>query len=311
MICTCAALAALLLCPLPARADPAWDVGMILGYAAIAFAVVLYLYPLRGSGADGASLPHRRLLTVSQHRRFGWIALTLGAIHTVLLLVAQPLSAHYLLPSAPLYMLCGLGALIALGILVPTGLSTRTSMRKPGGAPVAAPTHAILASIFMVLLGAHLLGSGQYVDTRPKAAVACLLLAMPLLWNAIRTWSGSGSRRYWAATITALVAGFALLLLPMGTTTAHLMEPATRTPDILPMHFPHELHTSVNCVACHHNFQDDTGKANCIDCHRSARADLTRSSEATFHVFCRDCHRELALAGEHHGPTRECAPCHH
>ena len=284
---------------------------MILGYAAVAFTLVLYLYPLRGTGADGTSLPHRRLLTVSQHRRLGWIALALGLAHTAMLLVAQPLSAHYLLPSAPLYMSCGLGALIALGILVPTGLATRTSMRKPAGAPIAAPSHAILAAVFIALLGAHLLGSGQYLDTRIKAAVACLLLAMPLLWSAIRTYGCASNRRYWAATLTALVAGFALLLLPMGTTTAHLLEPVARTPDILPIHFPHELHTSVNCVACHHNFQDDTGKANCIDCHRSGRADLTRSSEATFHVFCRACHRELALAGARHGPTRTCAPCHH
>jgi hypothetical protein len=37
---------------------------------------------------------------------------------------------------------------------------------------------------------------------------------------------------------------------------------------------------------------------------------LTLSSEATFHVFCRDCHARLALDGLKHGPTRRCSECH-
>ena len=88
-------------------------------------AVTLYLYPLRGEG-----LPHKRLFTLSQHRRIGWIALVLGLLHAAILLVAQPLVGHYLLPSAPLYMLLGLIALIALAILVATGLAARSALRS-------------------------------------------------------------------------------------------------------------------------------------------------------------------------------------
>ena len=120
--------AAVLLLPLPASGGLIWDLGAALGYGSLAFAVVLYLYPLRGEG-----IAHRRLFTVSQHRRIGWITLSLAVLHTAILLVAQPLTGHYLLPSAPLYMLCGLVALVALAVLVATGISARSALRH--GAP--------------------------------------------------------------------------------------------------------------------------------------------------------------------------------
>ena len=116
---------AIALCPLPASGGILWDIGIGVGYAALVGVATLYLYPLRGDG-----LPHRRLATLSQHRRTGWAALALGILHTALLLVAEPLSSRYLLPSTPLYMLSGIAALIALAILVPTGLSARAALRK-------------------------------------------------------------------------------------------------------------------------------------------------------------------------------------
>ncbi|MGH8137933.1 MAG: cytochrome c3 family protein [Steroidobacteraceae bacterium] len=275
------------------------------------FAVILYLYPLRGRGLKGETLPHRRLFTVSQHRRFGWVALGLAGLHTTIVLVAQPLTVRYLLPSAPIYMLCGIGALAALAILVPTGLSTRASMRRPPARAVAGISHAAVAALLLGLLGAHLVGSAQLVDTPVKSIAVCVLLALPLLWTAVRTRAERLRGGYWAATVVAIIVGATLLLLPIRSTTARLLEPAARASETLPLHFPHEMHTSVNCVACHHNFRDDTGTANCVDCHRSAREDLVRSSESTFHVFCRDCHRDLAREGRRHGPTRTCQPCHH
>ena len=162
----CAFAAALLLSPLPASAGFIWDITAGVGYGSLVFAVALYLYPLRGEG-----IPHRRLFTVSQHRRIGWIALILGVLHAVILCVAQPLTGHYLLPSAPLYMLCGIVALIALAVLVATGISARSKLRR--GAPAGASdvaTHAVLAALLLGLLGAHIVGSGQLVD-RPIKTV--------------------------------------------------------------------------------------------------------------------------------------------
>ena len=400
-----AVTSALLLCPLPASGGAWWDIGIAVGYIALVFAATLYLYPLRGEG-----LPHRRLFTLSQHRRIGWIALTLCVLHAAILLIAQPLVGHYLLPSTPLYMLLGIAALVALAVLIGTGLSARSALRKatsrglaartapedpsaspsplgipspPLGvpslaarslaarsedqwaspprtsstlaatsAPTAAPTvtsatlaaasartaappvtsatlagapartaapagkpptsisiHAVLAALFPALTGAHLIGSAQLLDKPTKAITACLLLALPLLWAAYRSF-----RRQARLATTALpccAAALALLLLPIPTASPRLLQQATQ-PSLLPTYFPHEKHTTVNCVTCHHNFIDKTGIGSCLDCHRPPRPDLPQSPEATFHTFCRTCHTQLAelTTQTKHGPTRSCSTCH-
>jgi predicted CXXCH cytochrome family protein len=306
--------AALLLCPLPASGGVLWDIGMAFGYAALVCAATLYLYPLRGEG-----LPHRRLFTLSQHRRIGWIAVSLGALHGVILLGAQPLIWHYLLPSAPIYMVLGLAALIVLAVLVATGLSARTALRKapaPKTAPARIPSpasvssHAVLAALLLALIGAHLIGSAQLLDKPAKAITACLLLAIPLLWAAYRGMRRRTSVRLLTTVLPCCVAVIALLLLPLPTASSRLLQQPT-PPALLPLSFPHETHTSVNCVTCHHNFVDKTGIGSCLDCHRSNRADLTESAEATFHTFCRGCHTQLAyVAAAKHGPTRSCVACH-
>jgi hypothetical protein len=306
--------AGLLLCPLPISGGVAWDLGMGIGYAVLALVIPLYIYPLRAEG-----LPHRRLLTLSQHRRIGWAALILSGLHVAILLRAQPLVGYYLLPSAPFYMLAGLVGLIALALLIATGLSGRAALRKPGPPGASLPSHAILAPLLLALLAAHLIGSAQLLDTPGKLLTGCLLLGIPLLWTAYRALrrnTGTGGARRaarpanrLATVVPCCLAVIALLLLPVPIANSRLLQPAT-APIILPSHFPHEKHTTVNCVTCHHNFVDKTGIGSCLDCHRSARADLTQSAEATFHMFCRDCHSQLARTTTKHGPTRACSQCH-
>jgi predicted CXXCH cytochrome family protein len=334
----CALAGALVLCPLPASGGLLWDAGMAIGYVALVAAATLYLYPLRGEG-----LPHKRLFTLSQHRRIGWIALVLGLLHAAILLVAQPLVGHYLLPSAPLYMLFGLGALIALAILVATGLSARSALRdsfgtrvpvrstpnalaviaslrvssgalvsrpyKPPKPPTSVSTHAILAALLLALTAAHLLGSHQLLDRPAKSITFCVLLALPLLWAALRRAPRSPPIRLFPTVLPSCAAAVILFLLPIPTAAPALLIPAA-TPSLLPVYFPHEKHTTVDCVTCHHNFVDKTGLGSCRDCHRSARADLPESAEATFHTFCRTCHTDLAQTTAKHGPTRDCAVCH-
>lgn len=345
----CVLTAALLLCPLPASGGIVWDAGIALGYAALVIAATLYLYPLRGEG-----LPHKRLYTLSQHRRIGWIALILGVLHAAILLVVEPLVGHYLLPSAPLYMLLGLTALIALAVLVATGLAARSALRSastrrttageshiPGAPrssttssaraiPTSVSTHAILAALLLTLTAAHVLGSHQLANKPAKIITVCVLLVLPLLWAAFRVLRRHQSRegnsqRGRASTPTGVptraaipllptllpncAAAALLFLLPIPTATSHLLQPAV-TPSLLPVYFPHEKHTTVDCVTCHHNFVDKTGVNSCLDCHRSSRPDLTQSAEATFHTFCRTCHTDLARTTDKHGPTRACSTCH-
>jgi hypothetical protein len=301
----CALAAAVVMLPLPASAGVFWNIGAGVGYASLIFALILYLFPLRGDG-----VPHRRLFTVSQHRRLGWIALLLAALHTVILLIAQPLVGHYFLPSAPFYMLCGLAALIALAVLVATGISARSGLRHaapPRAARFSVAAHAVLAALLLGLFGAHIIGSGQLADRPAKIITASVLLALALIHYA---WHPTPSRRRhpWAV-ILSRTAIAALLVMPTPLGGSLLLQPVM-LPPIVHVHFPHEDHRTVNCVACHHNFVDQTGAAGCLDCHRSTRPDLRQSGEATFHVFCRDCHRELALQGQKHGPVRECSVCH-
>jgi hypothetical protein len=334
----CALTAVLLLCPLPASGGIVWDAGIALGYAALVVAATLYLYPLRGEG-----LPHKRLYTLSQHRRIGWIALILGVLHAAILLVVEPLVGHYLLPSAPLYMVLGLTALITLAVLVATGLAARSALRSastrrttageshthkiPGAPPsstissaraipTSVSTHAILAALLLTLTAAHILGSHQLANKPAKIITVCVLLVLPLLWAAFRVLRRHQSREGTRAPIPLLptllpncVAAVLLFLLPIPTATSHLLQPPV-TPSLLPVYFPHEKHTTVDCVACHHNFIDKTGVDSCLDCHRSSRADLTQSAEATFHTFCRTCHTDLAQTTDKHGPTRACSTCH-
>lgn len=78
---------------------------------------------------------------------------------------------------------------------------------------------------------------------------------------------------------------------------------------ILPMTFAHSDHVGVNCLNCHHNFRDETGRESCMYCHVT-RPKVAPLMEAQFHDLCRSCHVERQLEGEPAGPTRRCLACH-
>lgn len=78
---------------------------------------------------------------------------------------------------------------------------------------------------------------------------------------------------------------------------------------ILPMSFAHEDHVTVNCILCHHNYNDDTGGGPCMNCHTTNR-DVWPLFEQQFHDLCRSCHAEKAALGEAGGPPRRCIDCH-
>lgn len=82
-----------------------------------------------------------------------------------------------------------------------------------------------------------------------------------------------------------------------------------RARPLLPLTFAHADHLEVTCVACHHNFLDDTGQGLCFDCHKTDRS-VSHLIETQFHDLCRGCHVEKQLAGEDGGPLRACLDCH-
>lgn len=306
-----------------------WDVGAACGYVCLILFVCLYIFPVRGDG-----LPHVRLLGLSQHKFIGWSLLIAASAHVAAVLLAQPLSSRYLLPSAPVFMWCGFVALLFIAASVITGLSARSQMRRSlataetggvgsqaGAVHSRATLHVVLAAVLMLTACAHVVGSAQLLSGAVKTVIVLLLLSLPLGWYALRprgmrqhaaagaAQSMASPARVAARRASHLAAVGLIALLPATTAKQFLLEPVTK-PAVIALNFPHELHTSVSCVTCHHNYVDHTGTTACIECHRSSRTDLGRSSEQTFHTFCRDCHTQLALDRHEHGPTRSCAACH-
>jgi len=78
---------------------------------------------------------------------------------------------------------------------------------------------------------------------------------------------------------------------------------------ILPMTFAHQAHGTVNCLVCHHNFVDDTGKGMCMTCHTGDK-DLWPRLESQFHGLCRSCHAKKAAEDIEGGPPGKCVACH-
>lgn len=290
---------------------PLWDLGAACGYICLILFLCLYVFPVRGDG-----LPHGRLMALSRHESMGWCVLAAAIAHVVVLLAVEPQTYRYLLPSAPLFMWCGMMALLSVAASVITGLSARAQMRPQ---PLTSRTkenrprierstlHIVLAAVLMLTACAHIIGSSQLLSGTFKTILGLLLLSLPLGWYALRR---RPTRRSLARPASQLAAVGIITLLPTSTSKQLLLEPAAR-PDKIAVTFPHDLHTSVSCVTCHHNYVDHTGTTACIECHRSARSDLVRSSESEFHTFCRNCHAQLALDGQpKHGPTRSCGGCH-
>ena len=65
--------------------------------------------------------------------------------------------------------------------------------------------------------------------------------------------------------------------------------PERYEPPLLPVSFAHRDHNNFNCVACHHNFADDTGIGLCFDCHKTEPT-VAHLIEDQFHDLCRGCH---------------------
>lgn len=79
----------------------------------------------------------------------------------------------------------------------------------------------------------------------------------------------------------------------------------------IPMTFAHESHKQQQCIDCHHNYVDNTGRSLlCMVCHLSKK-EITYKLEDQFHELCMGCHRRKQLEGQKdHGPIRQCKACH-
>lgn len=313
-----AALALFVVLPLLVRhAGLGWELGSYAGMLAALGAVALCAYPVRPREA----LPPAPL-SIDLHRDVGFAVIGLSVVHAVVLLVVDPPVIEYLKPTAPVYQLLGLLALIlfvTLGVTSTRGVR-RDLWRSHRGFQAV---HVVVSIIAVVMLAAHVIPSARYVRGHVAIGlysaftIGSLMLVLRARKGAKRSLAirGVAGRSAFGrhARMVAATVGMACLctgsLLPERVGLA-MREGVIARSSTLPLAFPHEKHNDVNCLVCHHDYADRTGFGTCIDCHRSRRADLKVGIEARFHSFCLDCHRDRNQPFARNGPVAGCRACH-
>ncbi|MBS0373842.1 MAG: cytochrome c3 family protein [Proteobacteria bacterium] len=291
----------------------AWEIAQVLGALAAVAMLALCVAPVR----------RRRLavapLALPRHELVGWVALGTALGHVLLSIGADRRVLEHLKATAPVYEWAGL---VALGLLLLLTVPATESLRRrlwPTHRPFRL-THLVLSAIALPLVVAHVVTTGRYIHGLVLTAIVAGIAALALVGllagrpRAAGPEVRAGAARGQALpspliALLLLAAAGSLALLYPGATLA-LREGLVRRQQPLRVGFPHEKHTEVNCIRCHHNYADHTGLETCIGCHRSARADLKAGAEARFHEFCVGCHRAPEPPLSKHGPTTGCTTCH-
>lgn len=292
-----------------------WELSEILGFLAALLCIALCGCPVR----PRQSMPPA-LLSLDRHETLGWIALAAALLHVATAAAADRTVIEYLKPTAPLYQILGITALLLLLGLVTTSLPGARRRLWHSHRNFQA-THVVLGCLLSVALAAHVVATGRYAGGYARRAVylaaAAGALAM-LLRSRRRSHEARalGAHRLAFGRHSKLIAGAIIAtLIGLGALAAAraalaLREPLLPRTAALPLDFDHGKHAAVNCLLCHHNYADGRGFDACIHCHRSARADLKVGPEARFHDFCLGCHRNPPPASSRHGPVSGCARCH-
>jgi len=293
-----------------------WELAQAIGLFAVALCLVLCVLAVRPRA--GAT----RALSLSAHELFGWLALAAAILHAAALLAVDHRVIEHLKPTAPRYEYAGVLALVALLFLtIPAGARIRGRL-WPHHRNFQA-VHVGAACVLVVCLAVHVLATDRYVHGRAHAIAYALMSGVALIAllrprtrrqsapSPSRAIEGLAFGRH-SRLVLAIVIGSLLALLALTRNSAALAMrgPFLSRTDPLVLDFPHERHRAVNCIECHHNYTDATGKDSCINCHRGNRADLKVGAEARFHGFCLGCHRDPGRNLMRHGPVTGCSTCH-
>jgi hypothetical protein len=315
----------ILLAALPAFAGFAgfgWELAQIAGLAGAIACIALCGAPLRPRAATPPTL-----ISLGVHTLLGWIALIAVALHVGGLLLADHTVIEYLKPTAPLYGIAGICAAALLLVLVLTA-GARARRRLWSSHRGFQATHVILGCCLIAASAIHVIATRRYIGGPGRrilwlAATAGALLLLLRFRRPTRD-PGTTARsprlvfgRH-STPILTVIAGLTVLLATLSLSTA---TQATRLPllarrDSLPLDFPHAKHVAINCLECHHNYEEGDFSNTCVACHRSARTDLKMPAEPRFHGYCLECHRHPeAHHGadrpfDHHGPVAGCVVCH-
>ena len=174
--------------------DPAWDFLMALGVVATGGCAVLPLLSARwwaGLHRDPVLLR----LVQRLHRQLSYVMAAFVVVHVAGILMLEPRTLDYLLPTAPGYMLAGLVALLLLVVLVVTSQG-----RLKQGWPQASwrRWHAGFSALALAGLVWHLVGAGfWFAGAGPWLALGWLVgvpTGLSLYWRHHRTRTTTGLR---------------------------------------------------------------------------------------------------------------------
>jgi predicted CXXCH cytochrome family protein len=298
------------------RIHPGWETAQTLGVLAAVCCLLLCLIAVR------PRVPWSRTLSLKRHELIGWIALAATVLHVGLLLAFDRRVFEHLKPTAPIYEWLGILALILLIALTALSLPT-IRQRLYAQHRQFQLVHIGMTCALVAAIAVHILTTGRYFHGR-MASAAYLLVSVLALGTLLRARARRESENRVPGFISSLAFGrhsrvvvalvilatLALLSLMIPGAALTLREPILRRTAALAIDFPHDKHREVNCIQCHHNFNDRTGSDTCISCHRSRRSTILVGAEARFHDFCLGCHRDPPPRFEHHGPTTGCDTCH-
>jgi len=153
-----------------------WDLAVALGIGALGLMGAMLLLTAR---FRRAAAPFGVDVIFYFHRLIGIAIFSVVLLHALILLGLEPPLWHYLKPDGPGSMHAGVGALVALGLLVGSSVARKTLhlhydlWRK---------AHAFLAITALVLSLVHVAGINYYFSA---PAMRYLLVLLALLWLAL------------------------------------------------------------------------------------------------------------------------------
>lgn len=150
-----------------------WDFAVALGIGALGLMGAMLLLTAR---FRRAAAPFGVDVIFYFHRLIGIAILGVVLLHVLILLGLEPPLWHYLKPDGPGSMQAGLGALIALGLLVASSVA-RKALHLPYD--LWRKVHAVLAIMALVLSVVHVAGINYYFSA---SAMRLLLVLLAVLW---------------------------------------------------------------------------------------------------------------------------------
>ncbi len=222
LACLLVPLALVMVGPTPAPIYLLWDWANSMGYLAVATIGLLFVY--RGRAKSFPAFSGR--FFANFHRDLGYVAVLFLVAHISLLLYTEPLLLEHLKPSAPLHMLSGLYALVAMVLLLVSSIPIFRRRLWPDYHRFK-HLHMLMAAVILTLVFYHVVMSGYYLNSNLKKSIFGILTVavwLAAIWpgNFLPSYSVArvrGSARYshiivYSCSVLSLGIWLGYLILP-------------------------------------------------------------------------------------------------